>query len=182
MTEQPMRIDSGVRPDENTPVDLYAPPTEQDRGPSPLEALAQALQRPVTHKNVELRVPSRPGVTVFYSTELSQEQRKSWQNRATKKSRRPDRPDETDEMLFTCLVLANQCRGIAFGGTAAHDENDEPLTFAMPKLWQMVNATDPQDCIRKLYANDAHVLTSGGEVLLAAGFDDEVQADPTTAS
>ncbi len=162
---------------------MLAPPSAAETaGVSPLEQLRKALAAPVVSEPVTLLVPGRPGVTLRFATGISEEQRKAWQKRATKKSRRPGREDETDEMMFASLVLANTHVAIAFGGLDAHDADDTPLTFAMPALWEMVGAVDPQSCIRALFGNDAHVLLASGEVLLASGFDDDLEADPTTAS
>lgn len=168
-----------LRPDE-----MFAPPTpDETAGASPLEQLERALAEPVEIETKTLRVPARPGVTLRFLPDVDDDKRKAWQKRATKKSRRPGREDEVDEMLFACLVLANTHQAISFNGVDAHSEADEPITFAHPKLWNMVGAQDPADCIRKLFAVDAHVLLASGEVLLAAGFDDDLEtADPTTDS
>jgi hypothetical protein len=164
--------------------DVFSPPTPGEvAGPSPLEQLRKALAAPVAAKPLTLRVPERPGVTLRFSTGITQEQRTAWQKRSTKKSRRQNREDEVDEMNFACLVLANTNEAIAFGGVDAHDRDDTPLTFAMPALWEMVSAADPVSAIRNLFGNDAHVLLASGEVLLASGFDDDLEeTDPTTAS
>lgn len=162
--------------------EVFAPPAPAEAGASPLEQLRKALAVPVQQEPITLRVPGRPNVTLRFSTELSNEQRKAWQNRATKKSRRQGREDEVDEMLFACLVLANQNEAIAFGGVDAYDSDNNPLTFASPQVWEMVGAADPQGAIRALFGVDAHVLLASGEVLMSAGFDDDLEADPTTAS
>lgn len=184
MSESTIRVGAEPKPGKaQEALDVFEPPKPSERGLSPIEQLRAALAAPAKSEPITLKVPSRPGVTIRYSTVLTQEQRKAWQQRATKKSRRQGREDEVDEMLFTCLVLANQMEAIQFDGIDAHDpKTDEPLTFAQPALWEMVGAENPQECIRKLYANDAHVLTTGGEVLLASGFDDDLDTDPTTAS
>lgn len=162
-------------------VDLFAPPTSEERSSTnPLEELRAALSAPVETPTTTLRVPSRPGVTLRFRCDIDADKRKAWQRRSTSKSRRGGAGrDEVDEMLFAMLVLANTHEAVQFNGVDAHDEEDTPLTFAHAQLWDMVGARDPQDCIRKLFANDAHVLLASGDVLIASGFDDDLDADPT---
>lgn len=87
-------------------------------------------------------------------------------------------------MYYAQLILSNTNTAVFVDGVAAHDDEDTPLTFRHRQLWEMVGAVDPADCIRKLYGNDPHVLIASGEVLLASGFDDDLQSesDPTQAS
>ncbi len=184
MSDPILRVDSGLRGvDAADAADhpIFAAPQPSERGPSPLELLRQTLQRPVERELLKLRVPARAGVTVRYAADFDHDKRKAWQKRATNKSRRPGRDDEVDEMLFALIVLANCCRAIEFNGVEAHDAEDRPLTFASPALWEMVGASDPQDAIRAFYGVDAHILTTAGEIMLAAGFDDDMEAegDPT---
>lgn len=189
MSESTLRVDSpatlsDVDGDPVVRSPLYDPPTVAETSEaSPLEQLRGALAAPVERELLRLRVPTRPGVTLLFDPTFTNDQRKAWQKRATKKSRRPDRPDETDEMLFSCLVIANTHRGVEFRGIEAHTPTGNPLTFAHSQLHEMVSAADPEDAIRKLFANDAHVLLASGEILVAAGFDDDLEAaDPTSAS
>lgn len=185
---EPIRIDSGLRADDDGPEvhPILAAPQPSERGASPLEALRATLAKPVERELLRLRVPARAGVTVLFSPDFDHEKRKAWQKRATRKSRRPGREDEVDEMLFALIVIANCARAIQMDGVEAHDASGQPLTFASPVLWEMVSAADPQDAIRAFYGNDAHILTTAGEIMLAAGFDDDVDAeeevDPTAAS
>ena len=185
MSEPSFRI--GDQPDEPlrlTPDEMFAPPSKAELGDSVsvLEALRTTLAAPVDVEPITLRVPSRPGVTLRFRPAIDQETRKAWQKRATRKGRRGSQSEEVDEMLFAQLVLANTHVAVSLSGVDAHDEEDTPLTFAHRQLWDMVGADDPRSCIRKLFANDAHVLIASGEVLMAAGFDDDLEAsDPTTA-
>lgn len=161
---------------------IFAPPTDDERrSVSPLEGLRDALTGPVQTEPIVLRVPGRPGVTIRCHTSMSQEQRKAWQKRSTKKARGKD--PEVDEMLFAQLVLANTCEAVLFNGAEALDEEGTPLTFAHKQLWDMVNAAEPSQSIRNLFGVDAHVLLASGEVLLASGFDDDLsdESDPTEA-
>jgi hypothetical protein len=179
MSESTFRV--GDEPDSLAVDEMFAPPTPDEVASlPPLEALRQALAAPVERDPLTLRVPTRPGVTLRFVPNIDDERRRAWQARATKKSRRQGKDDELNEMLFASLVLANTHVATCFGGVDAHDEEDGPLTFAHRQLWDMVGATDPQSCIRKLFANDAHVLIASGEVLLASGFEDDLEeSDPT---
>lgn len=182
MTDSTIRVGDDERP---TATDLFAPPTaEETSSVSPFEALRDALAAPVHTEPITLRVPGRPGVTIRCHTRLSQEERKAWQKRATKKVRGVGKDPEVDEMMFAQLVLANTCEAILFNGVEAHDSEGTPLTFAHKQLWDMVKAAEPQQAIRNLFGVDAHVLLASGEVLIASGFSDDLSDDegPTTAS
>lgn len=173
--------------DEPTSTDLFAPPTEEEKGDgmvSALEGLRAALSAPVESPPITIRVPGRPGVTIRCHTRMSQEERKAWQARSKAKKRRGAGADEVDEMLFAQLVIANTCEAIAFNGTDAHDEEGTPLNFRHRQVWDMVGASDAPTAIRLLFGVDAHVLLASGEVLLASGFDDELNdgEGPTRAS
>lgn len=176
MSETPYRI--GADP----ATDLFAPPTaEEASSVSALEGLRQALATPVETEPKVLRVPSRPGVTIRCHTHMTQEERKAWQKRATKKKRGLGGENEVDEMHFAMLVIANTCEAVLFNGVEAHDAEGTPLSFRHKQLWDMVGATDGPSCIRRLFGVDAHILLASGEVLLASGFDDDLgaESDPT---
>ena len=162
---------------------IFAPPTEAERasGGNVLESLRKALQEPVVTEPKLIRVPGRPGVSIRCHTRMTQDERKAWQRRATKKRRGIGQEPEVDEMQFAELVIANTCEAILFNGVEAHDAEDTPLTFRHRQLWEMVGANDPALAIRNLFGVDAHVLLASGEVLLASGFDDELsdEDDPT---
>lgn len=192
MSETPIRVGDVpqadfARPQADEPypggVDLFAPPTvEETAGKSPLQQLEESLAEPAEPVDpVRLRVPRRRGVELeFDPSRINKDNRKAWQKRSTKKTRRPGVDDEVDDFLFACLVLANTHVGVLMNGQEARDEEGTPLTFAHAQLWRMVGARDPQECIQKLFANDQHVSAASGEVLLASGFDDDLSAtDPT---
>lgn len=161
-------------------VDVFGDPTADEVAAgrvSPYDSLRKALEQPVEKAPKFVKVPKRPGVTLRFDTDrIDDEKRKAWQRRATKK--RTGREDDIDEMLFACLVIANANDGILWDGVEAQDVEGTPLTFAHRQLWDMVGAAEPQACIRRLFANDAHVLIASGEVLMAAGFDDDLSVDP----
>lgn len=164
-------------------VDLFAPPSaEETSGRSALQLLEEALAEPAEAVElVRLRVPRRRGVELeFDPSKINSTNRKAWQKRATKRSRRIGQDSEVDDFLFACLVLANTHVGTFMNGVEATDDEGSPLTFAHARLWAAVGARDPQECIQKMYANDQHVSASSGEVLLRSGIDDDLTgADPT---
>lgn len=174
-------VDADDAPPALTPSQVFASPTKEEASSgSVLEGLRDALSAPVVTEPVTLRVPGRPGVTIRCHTRMSQEERTAWRKRSTKRSRRPGKEEEVDEMGFACLVIANTCEAVSFEGIDAADSEGTPLTFRHAQLWQMVGSSDPASAIRKLFGVDAHVLIASGEVLLESGFDDDLQAsDPT---
>ena len=163
-------------------IDLFDPPTvEELSDKSPMQALIEALEEPAEEVELtQIRVPRRRGVhLLFDSSKINAENRKAWQKRSTKRNRRAVQETEVDDFLFSCLVLANTHVGTAINGREAFDAEGTPLTFAHKQLWDMVKARDPQECIQKIFMNDQHVSGAAGEVLLSAGFDDDLAADPT---
>lgn len=180
--ESPMRIGSDPA---DKPVDLLAPVTPAEvsaASASPLEQLKAALAAPAAKERLKLRVPTRPGVGLIFDPNFEDTQRKAWRARATKKRRGED---DVDEMLFASLILANTNVAVTFNDVEAHDDEGTPLTFRHKQLWDFVGTSSPQECIKRLFANDPHVLLASGEVMLAAGFDDDLRessVDPTTAT
>jgi hypothetical protein len=184
MTESPLRIGDEPTPEPG----VFDPPTpaETRSDVSALEALREKLQAPVETEPVVINVPGRPGITIRCHTRMTQEERKAWQKRSEDRKtdrRRRGQDSPIDEMKFACLVLANTCEAILVEGEEALDDNSgAPLTFASRQLWDMVGAAEPSRAIRNLFGIDAHVLIASGEVILASGFDDdlEVEEGPTT--
>lgn len=191
MTEHP-RLDTAYDGDSMPPSwdDATRTPTAEDRQAlgSPLDQLrASMAQEPDVEEFVTLKVTARPGVSVKYSTDLDNETIEMWRRASRRKKARPGQDAETDELKFACLVLAGQCKGVLTNGQEVFDDDGRPLTFASPLLWDMVGAAgqqmDPMTVIRKFYVRDAHVSLTSGEILLDAGFGDEVEREsPTTAS
>lgn len=193
-TTQPVRIGGEpmfrdpVRVLDAVPGDpVFAPPTADEVGPAPsiTSQLQQALAAPTRRPDVVLEVKERPGVGIRFDCNISDEQRKAWQRRATsKKGGRGGNEGTLDEMLFSAIVVANQARAILFGGEEAPAVDGHPLTFTLRELWDMVGAADAVTAVRALYGNDAHVMGTAGEIALRAGFDDTIEEaeDPTTAS
>lgn len=188
MTQDTIRVGSGVGDDEDETGnlergDLFAPPTPEDAldGTSALEALREALATPAVSEPVTLRVPARPGVSIRCHTRMEQEDRTAWRKRATPRqtggNRRRGREPEPDEMEFALLVLANTCEAILFNGSEASTSDGGPLTFRSTELWRMVEAPEPRQAIRRFFSNDAHILIASGEVLLASGFDDDLEEE-----
>lgn len=177
--ESPIRVGSDLHDDDDA---VFAPPAPSElEGKSPFEQLQAVLATNADKEPVRLKVPTRPGVSVLFRCNMTSDERKAWQKRATSTKRGKD---EVDEMFFSTLVLANTCLGVFVEGQAALDDEGTPLTFAHKQLWDMVKARDPREAIRAFYGNDAHVLLSSGEVLLSSGYDDDIEAEsgPTSAS
>lgn len=168
--------------------EVFAPASAEEKlsgSMSALEGLRAALapQAASTPDLVVLTVPRRQGVTVAFMPAIEDDDRKAWIKRSTKKARRAGGADEVDELLFAGLVLANTCVEVRFAGEAACDAEGTPLNFRHRMLWDMVDARTPLDAIRALFASDAHVLVASNDVLMAAGYNDDLTADedPTPA-
>lgn len=170
-----------------TPDEVFAAPSAEERAHgsvSALDGLRAALQSDAVEalEPVTLKVPRRPGVSLAFMPAIEDDDRKAWLRRSTKKSRRSAGNDEVDELQFAGLVLANTCVEVRFDGEAAVDGEGTPLTFRHKMLWDMLGAHEPLTAIRALFASDAHVLVASNDVLLSAGYDDDLTSeDPTQA-
>lgn len=157
------------------PVEI-APPS------SPLDAFRAELARDVSLEPIILRVGARDGVTVTYDTSISHETLELWRKRATKRvGHGAKATQEMDALHLALTVLSSQARSIEMRGVEMTDNSGDSMLFYSPDLLQMLNASDPRDCIRKFYGVDGHIILAADAVVDAAGFgpgnDDEV--DPT---
>lgn len=152
--------------------DVTAPPRS-----SLLDALRDDLARETDDDFVLLTVPARPAYTVRYSAKVSYEQFGSWAKRSEDKSK----PNGMNLLRFGAIVLANCCRGILRDGEEILTDG-QPLTFTSKALHELLGVDDNVQAVKAFYGNDAHVITSGTEVISEAGYGDQisqVDADPT---
>lgn len=119
-------------------------------------------------KEVILKVPSRDGIKVKFSTDLSLEQLTRWRTRAKKNKKNED----IDLVLFNEMLIVSQCKGIIFNDEEVFDEDDDPITFNTRGFQDSLNALDIYGAVKSLYDRDADILRTGDEILEAAGYGD----------
>jgi len=150
-------------------------------GSSPYDMLRAKVQARIAPKPVEYVVPRLEGCSVVYSVDFDWEQLKEWRAAA--------RDPETgipDPMSVALTVMSHTCREIRFHGQPVR-LHGEVRRFYHDDIQDMLQAAGTADAIRKLYANDAHVLITGEKIVAAAGYGDVVavrreEADPTSGS
>lgn len=160
--------------------DALAPVREEELE-SPLEQLAAVVASDVVKPSIMLEVPLRPTVAIQFDTNIDNDLLGAWRKRAVAEDPR----DGTDPLKLACIVIANKATGLFVNGRQVMKEG-HPLTFASQDVWAMVKppASNGPQAIKRLYGNDAHVISTGEEVLRAAGYGDsirQVDTDPTVA-
>jgi hypothetical protein len=147
---------------------------------SPYDLLRARVQSRTAPKPVEYEVPRLDGCSVLYDVSFEWEQLQAWRMAA--------RDPETgipDPMRVALTVMTNSCRAIRFNGKTVR-LNGEPRRFHHDDIQDMLGAAGTADAVRKLYANDAHVLITGEKIVAAAGYGDVVavrrEEDPTSGS
>jgi len=142
-----------------------------------LDQLKSVVSQEVTRPEIEIAVPSRPGVTVKFSPNITSEQLKSWRRNSTNR-----KSDELDSTKFSCYVVGQTMTGIYFNGEIVEDEDGVVITFASKDMLEMTGTTRPlPDAIRAFYGVDAHLESVALKVLDYSGYGDDIEAeDPTT--
>jgi hypothetical protein len=147
---------------------------------SPYDLLRARVQSRVAPRPVECVVPRLDGCTVLYSIDFEWEQLQAWRMAA-----RDPETGVPDPMRVALTVMTNTCREIRFNGRTVR-LHGEPRRFHHDDIQEMLGAVGTADAVRKLYANDAHVLITGEKIVAAAGYGDVVTArreeDPTSGS
>jgi hypothetical protein len=145
---------------------------------SALDRLRERVNERTAKPAVLIPVIERPGISVKFDVNITNEQMKSWRKKAGFDSK-----NGFDGFAFAMLVVANCCRGIYIDDEEVF-VNDHPVSFASPEIMELVEATRAfPDCVRKLYCVDPHVEATASKLLDLAGYGDSVeeQADPSKA-
>lgn len=157
-------------PDLRPPGDSEAPATQLENLLGDLES---ALTAQVDHEPLTLRVEKRPGVSVRYRTEITDEQMAAWRKRAADKKA----PGGINTLRFCSIVVANQCEAILMHGKEVYDDDGGVLHFGHQRikaLYGLQKADRASDVVRKLFGADPHVMLHANEVMDRAGFGDQV--------
>ena len=160
-----------------TDIDMGDEGSEEESA-SVLDALRTELGRSITNQPLPLSVPTRPGMTVVYDTNIEATRLQMWR----KKCRNKSMPDDFDGMKFSCIILANQCKQIKFGGKIVTSSDGSDLNFRNSMFLEMLKAHTTTEAVRSLYGVDGHIFVATDAVLSAAGYDSEGQeldTDPT---
>lgn len=173
--DQPRRIDVGAIGLDDEVVSDPSMLSNPDRLPNPLDALAAAIKQEVVREDVTFPVPSRPGMTIRYSTAVDMEHVQNWRRSSHDKSAQ----DNFNVLKFSMLIIANTAKAFAFEGQEAFGGDGERISFTSPEVGEWTGQKRALDRVRVIFANDGHIISTAGEVMEAAGYGDEImEADP----
>lgn len=143
---------------------------------SVLDKLRTEVQKKVERPEIEIAVPSREGVTLRYSPNLTNAMIQEWQNRSGIKSK-----NGMDQTKFACYVVGNTVRGIFVDGEEVKSEDGLSLNFASPEILEMTDTDRPlPDAIVEFFGLDSHVVSTALAIMEASGLGEEVEPmDPT---
>ena len=161
--------------------DIIISTSEESNDTTVLASLKEELKRVVKNAPITLQVPSRPGMSIKFDTNVEAKTLQMWRKASNNKSM----PDNFDSLKFSSIVIANQATEIFFKGDLAVDESGEVLNFKNQKFLEMLDAPKAVEGVRKLYGVDGHIFIAADEILRAAGYDSEgqeQQEDPTLIS
>ena len=153
-----------------------AAPAKQENKLTVLDQLKEEISKEVSRPEIEIAVPSREGVSLRFSPNISNEQLKAWRRNSTNR-----KTDELDSIKFSCYVVGQTLSGIFFNDELVEDGEGYPLNFASQAMLDMTNTTRPlPDAIRAFFAVDPHLETAAIKILDYAGYGDDIDAeDPT---
>lgn len=141
-----------------------------------LDRLRGELRRKVERPEILIEVPSRPGVFVRCSPNITQEQMKAW-----RKNSGEDSKAGFNSLKFACYVVGGTCTGIKMGDEIVMNDEGVELTFASPEILDATETHRPiPDCVQAFFGVDPHVEGAALAIMDAAGWGDTVEAvDPT---
>lgn len=153
-------------------------PAKGKKAESPLDRLISAISEKVERPVVHLEVPSRPGVKLMISPNITQNQLKAWRKNAGEDSKRG-----LDSTKFAAYVIGNSTVGIIIDGEEV-EEDGHAMNFASPSI---LNATETDrpvpDAVQAFFGVDANVESAALAILDASGYGDDIEIeDPTKGS
>lgn len=145
-----------------------------------LESLKEELKRVVKNEPIVLQVPSRPGMSIKFDTNIEAKALQMWRKASADKKL----PDNFDGLKFSSIIIANQAIELIYEGQVVVDTDGELLIFRNQKFLDMLDAARAVEAVGKLYGVDGHIFVAADEILRAAGYDSEGQdqTDPTLMS
>ena len=147
-----------------------------------LDSLKNELKRVVKNDPLTLAVPSRPGMSIVFDTNVEATQLQHWRKASSDKSM----PDKFDGLKFSAIIIANQALQVLYKNEIAVDTDGNDLNFRNPNFTAMLGNDRASVAVRKLYGVDGHIFIVANQILSAAGYDDGEQGatgtDPTLVS
>lgn len=141
------------------------------------DSVLTELKRTITHRDVTLAVPDRPGWSVDFASDLNADLMRRWSKQATHVDPETKLPD-TDLFELALLTIAGQCRGIRKDGELLNVDGAK-VTFTSPLMVEAYGSPDVRVTVREFYGADSVVVG------VFTRLQEESQAgslDPTTES
>lgn len=139
--------------------------------PTVLEQLRAEVSKKVERPEIEIDVLERPGVSVRFSPNITQNQLRSWRKNSGEESK-----DGFDPLKFACYVVGSCCKSILIKNQIVQDQNGIDVTFASPEILEMTNDIRPiPDGIRRFYGIDPHLESTALAILDHAGYGEDVE-------
>lgn len=142
-----------------------------------LNQLRKVVSQKVEREDVFITVPSRPGVMIRVSPNITQNQMRAWRKNAGEDSKKG-----LDTLKFSAQLIASTTTGILIHDEFAEDSRGVKLTFASPEIMDMTGTNRPHpDCVLAFFGTEPHIEAAAVAVIEAAGYGDSVESslDPT---
>lgn len=142
-----------------------------------LNQLRKVITQKVEREEIFINVPSRPGVLIRISPNISQGQMRAWRKNAGEDSKKG-----LDTLKFSAQLIASTTTGILINDQFVEDSRGVKLTFASPEIMEMTGTTRPHpDCVLAFFGTEPHIEAAAVAVIEAAGYGDNVESslDPT---
>jgi hypothetical protein len=160
--------------DKSTPASGKKQPTSKEN--SLLGRLKETVEKKVERPVVLVSVPSRPGVYLRITPNITQQQLRAWRRNSGEDSK-----NGLDPLRFAAYVVGNTTVGIEIDDEEVFDNDGYALNFASQVVLDMTDTSRPiPDAVREFFGVDPHLEAAALAILEASGYSDTVDTvDPT---
>lgn len=147
------------------------------------DRLQEMFEKEVESDPITLDIPKRPGMAIRFDTNIDSAELDLWRKQSApggnRGQRRGNDTGEVDGMKMSALCVFNKAEAFLVDGedVVIPGTDGQTLTFhdqtILKKILGITAATNTE-LVRKVFANDAHVMAAGGQVMEAAGYGDEL--------
>ena len=146
---------------------------------TPYDYLKEAFAKEVESEPITLEVKNRPGIYIEFNTNITSEEFDMWRKQATVGNRRRNQDAEVDSTKFSALVIFHKAIVFKVDGEDVYldEAQTKPLNFyEQSEIRNLINRniTTNTELVRAVYGNDAHVLSTGQQIIEAAGYGEEM--------
>ncbi len=155
---------------------------------SPLQRLERDMATEIVKLPKTVPVPSRPGYSVRFRTDIAVEDRERWERIVQRQTGDTPELQVKASALTAWLLVADTCEAILIDGEVVTDDQVKPVTFKSPWLWGVLKVgprkpggkLDVTDVVRKFYAYDADIEAVAIKLIAATNHGQDIDGlDPT---